>query len=284
VRASCCDRRLPVPAATIGAWLHGRGRPIFPRGSWRIGCQILAAMVVENKPGAGAMLAATDVLSHPTATAMICCSVLFRAVTPCFIAASGTSCRTFWGISLIASYSYAIAVSKVLPVQNLRAHCLYQAHPDAVTMPSRRRLDAELCLAKRLEKLTGHEMRRYLIKARRKSCRNRRRTKSLYVGPGRLSVLPMYASKEVNVLAVTGRAARVHAGVPRSRRAESRWSPMPGSSLCRSGTPPGDRRASQPTIGEDRHSGGLRALIEKSGLGCCVFHAAGTPAADLDTP
>jgi tripartite-type tricarboxylate transporter receptor subunit TctC len=162
-------------------------------------------VTVENKPGAGAMLAANDVLSHQRSGYDLLLCTYFDAVNTVLYRSVRYKLSDIAGISLIARYSYAIAVSKVLPVQNFNELIAYtRAHPDEVNYGHLGAGSTQNLLAKRLEKLTGMKMTAIPYKGSPEIMQELAAGRNhLYVGPP-LSVLPMYTSKEVNVFAVTG--------------------------------------------------------------------------------
>src|SRR6266851_4755939 len=74
-------------------------------------------VVVENKPGAGAMLAALDVLSRPRDGYELLLCTYFDAVNTLLYRNVKYKLSDIVGISLIARYSYAVAVSHAIPAR-----------------------------------------------------------------------------------------------------------------------------------------------------------------------
>jgi len=75
-------------------------------------------VVVENKPGAGAMLATLDVLSRPRDGHDLLLCTYFDAVNTLLYRSVKYRLSDIVGISLIARYSYAVAVSNAVPAQS----------------------------------------------------------------------------------------------------------------------------------------------------------------------
>ena len=75
-------------------------------------------VVVENKPGAGAMLATLDVLSRPRDGHDLLLCTYFDAVNTLLYRNVKYRLSDIVGISLIARYSYAVAVSNAVPAQS----------------------------------------------------------------------------------------------------------------------------------------------------------------------
>src|SRR5436190_6181063 len=99
----------------------------------RLSISLGKPVVVENKPGAGAMLAATDVLQHARDGYDLLLCTYFDAVNTLLYKSAKYRLSDILGISLIAKYSYAIAVSNVLPVHNFKELIEYtKQHPDQV--------------------------------------------------------------------------------------------------------------------------------------------------------
>src|SRR5437588_472736 len=90
-------------------------------------------VVVENKPGAGAMLAALDVLSRPRDGHDLLLCTYFDAVNTLLYRNVKYKLSDIAGITLIARYSYAVAVSNVIPAQSFGELIDYaQAHPERI--------------------------------------------------------------------------------------------------------------------------------------------------------
>ena len=102
-------------------------------------------VVVENKPGAGAMLATLDVLSRPRDGHDLLPCTYFDAVNTLLYRNARYRLSDIVGISLIAKYSYAVAVSNSVPAHSLNEFIDYaKQNPGRVNLwPSGRRVHAQ---------------------------------------------------------------------------------------------------------------------------------------------
>ena len=75
------------------------------------------SVVVENKPGAGSMLAALDVLSQPRDGYNLLACTYFDPVNTLLYKKARYKVADLQPISLISKYDYAIAVSKNIPAK-----------------------------------------------------------------------------------------------------------------------------------------------------------------------
>ena len=109
------------------------------------------------------------------------------------------------GISLIAKYSYAVAVSHSVPAQSFNELIEYtKAHPERINYGHLGAGSTQNLLAKKLEKATGMKMTPIPYKGTPEALQEivAGRTHLLIAPP--LAVMPMYETKQVKVLAVTG--------------------------------------------------------------------------------
>lgn len=163
------------------------------------------AVVVENKPGAGAMLAANEVLSRPRDGYDLLLCTYFDAVNTQLYRSVKYKLSDILGITLIAKYSYAVAVSNAIPAQDFKALIDYtKAHPDVVNYGHLGVGSTQNILARRLEQLAGMKMTPIPYKGSAEATQEIVAGRNhLYIGPP-LGVLPLYQSKQLKVLAVTG--------------------------------------------------------------------------------
>jgi tripartite-type tricarboxylate transporter receptor subunit TctC len=234
----------------------------------RLSISLGKPVVVENKPGAGAMLAATDVLSHARDGYDLLLCTYFDAVNTLLYKSAKYRLSDILGISLIAKYSYAIAVSNVLPAQNFKELIEYtKQHPDQVNYGHLGAGSTQNLLAKRLEKLTGMKMTAIPYKGSPEVLREIVAGRShLYISPP-LAVMPAYEGKQVKVLAVTG-AERL-ASMPEVPTLKENGIPLVAYAwlgVCAgSGIPQPTVDLLNKLVGEVVNSAEYRLLIEKSG-------------------
>ena len=225
-------------------------------------------VVVENKPGAGAMLAAQDVLSQPPNGYNLLLCTYFDPVNTLLYKKAKYSLSDIEGVTLIAKYELAIALSNDIPADNIKDLIAYtKVHPDKVNYGYLGIGSFQNMLAKRLEKLTGMKMTgipyRGAAEAMQEIVAGRNH---FYIGPP-LVVMPLYESKKIKVIATTG--AERYASAPEVPTLEESGVPLVAYAwlgVCaRSGTP-------QPIIDQLNskivpivNSAEYRSLVEKSG-------------------
>ena len=99
----------------------------------RLSASLGKPVMVENKPGAGALLAALDVLSRPRDGHDLLLCTYFDAVNTLLYRNPKYKLSDIVGISLIAKYSYAVAVSHSVPAQSFNELIEYtKAHPERI--------------------------------------------------------------------------------------------------------------------------------------------------------
>jgi tripartite-type tricarboxylate transporter receptor subunit TctC len=162
-------------------------------------------VLVENKPGAGALLAAMDVLSRPRDGYDLLLCTYFDAVNTLLYRSVKYKLSDIAGISQIASYSYAVAISDTIPARTFMEFVDYtKAHPGEVNYGHLGAGSTQNLLAKKLEKLTGMRMTPIPYKGTPEALQEVIAGRThLMIGPP-LSMLPVYQSRQVKVLAVTG--------------------------------------------------------------------------------
>ncbi len=171
----------------------------------RLSASLGKPVMVENKPGAGALLAALDVLSRPRDGHDLLLCTYFDAVNTLLYRNAKYKLSDIVGISLIAKYSYAVAVSHSVPAQSFNELIEYtKAHPERINYGHLGAGSTQNLLAKKLEKATGMKMTPIPYKGTPEALQEivAGRTHILIAPP--LAVMPMYATKQVKVLAVTG--------------------------------------------------------------------------------
>lgn len=162
-------------------------------------------VVVENKPGAGSMLAIRDVLSKPRdGYTLLACSY-FDPVNTVLYKNPGYKLSDIAPVTLIARYDYAIGISKSLPVKTFKELVEYtKAHPDEVNYGHLGVGSFQNMLAKQLGKLTGMKMTAIPYKGAADAMQEIVAGRNhFYVGPP-LVVMPLYEAGKVGVIAVTG--------------------------------------------------------------------------------
>jgi tripartite-type tricarboxylate transporter receptor subunit TctC len=234
----------------------------------RLSVSLGKPVVVENKPGAGAMLAALDVLSRPRDGHDLLLCTYFDAVNTLLYRNVKYKLSDIVGITLIAKYSYAVAVSNVIPAQSFTELINYtKANPNRVNYGNLGAGSTQNLLAKKLEKLTGMKMTAIPFKGTPEAMQEviAGRTHVMISPP--LAVVPLYETRQVKVLAATG--AERMASMPHIPTLNESAIPLVAYAwlgVCAgSGTPAAVVDVLNSRVGEIVNSADYRALVEKSG-------------------
>src|SRR5262249_25955334 len=162
-------------------------------------------VIVENKPGAGATLAANDVMSRGRDGYDLLLCTYFDAVNTLFYKSLHYKLDDLVGITLIARYSYTVAFANSLPINTFPELVAYaKQHPREINFRHLGARSTQNLLAKRLEKLAGVQMTAIPYKGSTEATaeiiagRNH-----MYIGPP-IGSIPLYQAKQLKILAVTG--------------------------------------------------------------------------------
>jgi tripartite-type tricarboxylate transporter receptor subunit TctC len=234
----------------------------------RLSASLGKPVMVENKPGAGALLAALDVLSRPRDRHDLLLCTYFDAVNTLLYRNAKYKLSDIVGISLIAKYSYAVAVSHSVPAQSFNELIEYtKAHPERINYGHLGAGSTQNLLAKKLEKATGMKMTPIPYKGTPEALQEivAGRTHILIAPP--LAVMPMYATKQVKVLAVTGNERLPSMPeVPTLKESGIPFSAYAWLGVCAgSGIPQPVVDLLNNRIAQVVNSEDYRALVEKSG-------------------
>jgi tripartite-type tricarboxylate transporter receptor subunit TctC len=234
----------------------------------RLSASLGKPVVVENKPGAGALLAALDVLSRPRDGHDLLLCTYFDAVNTVLYRNPKYKLSDLVGITLIARYSYAVVVSPAIPAQTFRELVDYtKANPNRVNYGNLGAGSTQNLLAKKLEKIAGMHMTPIPFKGTPEVMQEliAGRTHIMISPP--LAVVPLYETKQVKVLAVTG--AERMTSMPEVPTLKESGIPLVAYAwlgVCAgSGTPAPVIDLLNSKVGEIVNSAEYRALVEKSG-------------------
>ena len=162
-------------------------------------------VIVENKPGAGSMLATYDLLSQPRDgyTLLIC--TYFDPVNTLLYKKVEVQGFDIAPVTRIAKYDYGIAVSANNPAQNFSQLVQYaKQNPGKLNYGHLGIGSTQNILAKKLEKVTGMSMTAIPYKGAADALQEVVAGRlDLFIGPP-LVVMPLFQSKLIKVLAVTG--------------------------------------------------------------------------------
>jgi tripartite-type tricarboxylate transporter receptor subunit TctC len=162
-------------------------------------------VIVENKPGAGATLAANDVMSRSREGYDLLVCTYFDAVNTLLYKSLHYRLDDLVGVTLIARYSYVVAAANSLPASTFAELIAYtKQHPGEVNYAQLGVASTQNLLAKRLERLAGMRMTAIPYKGSSEVAQELIAGRShLYIGPP-IGLVSLYQAKQIKVLAVTG--------------------------------------------------------------------------------
>ncbi len=172
----------------------------------KLGSELGKPVVVENKPGAGSMLATYDMLNQPRDGYTLLACTYFDPVNTLLYKDAHYKVSDIAPVSLIARYDYAIAVSNNNPAKTFAELVQYgKANPGKLNYGHLGIGSSQNLVAKRLEKVTGISMTGIPYKGAADALHEVASGRlDLFVGPP-FAVMPLYEGKQVKVLAVTGK-------------------------------------------------------------------------------
>jgi tripartite-type tricarboxylate transporter receptor subunit TctC len=161
-------------------------------------------VVVENKPGAGGMLATRDVLAQPRDGYNLLLCTHFESINTVLYKNPQYTLADLAPISLISKYYYALALSNAIPAANLEQFLAYaKAHPNEVSYITIGSGSAQEILAHQLERIAGISLNRVPYRGGPQVMQDLVSGRvHLYVSPA-LGVLPQYQSKDLKILGVS---------------------------------------------------------------------------------
>ena len=170
----------------------------------KLGARLGQNVVVENKPGAGGMLATRDVLSQPADGQTLLLCTHFESINTVLYRNPQYALQDLAPISLIAKYYYGLGLSNAIPADTFEQFVAYaKAHPGEVGYISIGIGSAQEILARQLERLAGMSMNRIPYRGGPQVMQDLLSgIVHFYVAPT-LQVLPQYESRKLKVLAVS---------------------------------------------------------------------------------
>jgi tripartite-type tricarboxylate transporter receptor subunit TctC len=164
-------------------------------------------IVVENKPGAGSILATRDVLSQARDGYNLLACTYFDPINTLLYKQPGYKVSDIQPISLISRYDYAIAVRKNTPAETFGELVKYgQQNPGKLNYGQLGVGSAQNLVAKRLEKAADMKMTAIPYKGAADALQDVVAERlDLFIGPP-FVVIPLYEAGKFKVLAVTGQA------------------------------------------------------------------------------
>jgi tripartite-type tricarboxylate transporter receptor subunit TctC len=170
----------------------------------RLGAALGQAVVVENKPAAGGIVATRDVLAQPPDGYTLLLCTHFDATNLAVYRDPGYRLDDIAPVTLIAKYYYGLAVANVIPANDFQSFVAYaKAHPGEVTYATVGAASAQEIMARQLEKLTGIELNRIPFRGGSGVVQELVAGRvDMYPSPT-LAVISQYRAKQLKILAAT---------------------------------------------------------------------------------
>ncbi len=170
----------------------------------KLGDALGQPVVVENKPGAGGMVATRDAIAQPADGYTLLLCTHFEAINIAVYRNAGFKLGDLAPVSLIAKYYYALALSNAVPAADFKSFIAYaKAHPGEVTYATVGSGSAQEIIARELEQVTGITMNRIPFRGGIQVVQELLAGRvGFYISPT-LAILPQYQSKQLKILAMT---------------------------------------------------------------------------------
>jgi tripartite-type tricarboxylate transporter receptor subunit TctC len=161
-------------------------------------------VLVENKPGAGGMLATRDVLGQPKDGYNLLLCTHFESINTVLYKNPQFTLDDLAPISLVTKYYYALALSNTIPAETFEQFVAYaKSRPGEVGYITIGIGSAQEIMARQLERLSGISMNRIPYRGGPQVMQDLvAGNVHLYVAPT-LAVMPQYQSKQLKILAVS---------------------------------------------------------------------------------
>ncbi len=211
---AACARALPASAAdaypsrpirlVVG---FGAGGPTDIPARFiadKLGKALKQSVVVENRLGAGGIVATRDVLAQPPDGYTLLLCTHFDATNVAVYRDAGYALSDFAPVSLIAKYYYGLALANTIPVQDFKSFVGYaKAHPGEVTYATVGAASAQEIMARQLGKLSGVTMTRVPFRGGLVVVQELIAGRvDLYPSPT-LAIMPYYKAKQLKIIATT---------------------------------------------------------------------------------
>lgn len=170
----------------------------------RLGTLLGQQVVVENKAGAGGMLATRDVLAQPKDGYNLLLCTHFESINTVLYKNPQFSLDDLAPVSLVAKYYYGLALSNTIPAKNFEEFVAYaKERPGQVSYVTIGVGSAQEIMARQLERLAGISMNRIPYRGGPQVMQDMvAGSVHLYVAPT-LAVMPQYQGGQLKILAVS---------------------------------------------------------------------------------
>ncbi len=170
----------------------------------KLGAALGQSVVVENKPAAGGIVAARDMLAQPRDGYTLLLCTHFDATNVAVYRDVGYTLSDIAPISLIAKYYYGLALANAVPATDFTSFVSYaKAHPGEITYATVGAASAQEIMARQLGKLTGVTMTRVPFRGGLGVVQEVIAGRvDLYPSPT-LAIMPYYKAKQLKIIATT---------------------------------------------------------------------------------
>ena len=170
----------------------------------RLSSQLGQKVFVENKPGAGGMIALNDVLSQPRDGYNLLFCTYFDAINTLLYKNVSYKLSDIAPVTLVSKYYYLMALAKSVPVDTFDEFIRYaKAHPEEILYGTVGAGSTQELVAHELEKTAGIKMTKVPFKGANQITQEMLAGRIHFqVGPP-IAIGPFYESGELKVLAVT---------------------------------------------------------------------------------
>jgi tripartite-type tricarboxylate transporter receptor subunit TctC len=170
----------------------------------KLGAALSQPVVVENRLGAGGIVAARDVLAQPRDGYTLLLCTHFDATNTAVYRNAGYQLSDLAPISLIAKYYYGLALTNSIPADDFASFVAYaKAHPGEVTYAIVGAASAQEIMARQLQKLTGVTMNRIPFRGGSQVVEELMAGRvDLYPSPT-LAIMSQYRAKQLKIIATT---------------------------------------------------------------------------------
>ena len=161
-------------------------------------------VVVENKTGAGGMLATRDVLAQPPDGYNLLLCTHFEAINTALYKSPGFKLTDLAPISVIAKYYYGLALANAIPADTIEELMAYaKTRPGEVSYATLGPGSAQEIMARQFEKLAGISMNRIPFRSGSQIMPDLIAGRvHFYVSPT-IAVVPQYQAKQAKIIGVT---------------------------------------------------------------------------------
>jgi len=170
----------------------------------KLGTAFGQRVVVENKPGAGGMLATRELFSQPPDGYTLLLCTHFEAINTVLYRNAAYRLEDLAPVSMIVRYYYGLTLSNAVPAEDFASFLQHtRAHPGEVTYATVGAGSAQEILARQLEKLAGITMNKIPFRGGPQVVQELVAGRVDFYASPTIAVMPQYQQRQVKILAVT---------------------------------------------------------------------------------